>query len=91
MVSCYTRPMWKICGGIKSPCRYHNLDDLAVSIWTNMVNWVVPVLQASDPISVYDVISSLFLTANDILTCSCLSPDLILVRPGFCYSIFSLE
>ena len=44
-------------------------------------------IKHGDPYCVDDVTASLFLTANDILTCSCLSPNLILVS-AFSVNLF---
>jgi hypothetical protein len=69
---------------------YCNADDLAVSLWSNIVNWIVLLIQNGDPKTTDDVIASLFLTANDILTYSHLSPNLVLVSAhydNFCYDM----
>ncbi|CAB3983805.1 telomere-associated RIF1 isoform X2 [Paramuricea clavata] len=72
-------PILNIVKSALHSCASYTLDDdLAVSLWSNIVNWIVLLIQNGDPKTTDDVIASLFLTANDILTYSHLSPNLVL-------------
>ena len=53
---------------LRSVSDYAVNDDLAVSLWSNLVNWIVSLIQNGDPCSNDVVIASFFQTAHDILT-----------------------
>ena len=58
---------------------FYKTDNLAVSLWRNIFNWTVALIQNGDPKSIDDVVASFFLVANDLLKGPYLNSSLVLV------------
>ena len=58
---------------------FYKTDNLAVSLWRNIFNWIVALTQNGDPKSIDDVLASFFLAANDLLKGPYLNSSLVLV------------